>query len=787
MKYYEILFNSSQMKRAGGVGFGVRAQSEGLPEEYLKAVKPGELYQKGKFRAVFANELVADTTKILGYPVQFSYRRMETPSGETLYVLRRNVALEFDYAYYETGKPTRPGNYAEHTLIFDEQPDPSIFQLLYEQPAAGTLAFRPVNRIPSPENEELRGYMLGRSEDFKREDRTVQSLYTAPISEEAYNILFHLVEARSLKRSLVVLIDETGKSTVMADLCRLARAYALDISFACAYTANFDPKAFEITYITEYNTAPTITETAGYIIRKAKEGSKIEAAEKYLPLLKRAVMEEDEAAWERVVSWLLRGDYTFVEGTSAEVSRKFFNYCSSPELFGVEELSNQPLMEVVARRHGSSSDHVLIHTRIEELVRGALASGEADRVVAALQLVDQVKRCGVNVAPAVQLLKEECSAWITATPERLAHFYSSLSVEIFDGWIVREQLHDRQAYLLDEALQPDLMRLYRYFYPNTVAATGSLLSRLLYKLTPENLALLLRDANPDALSRQGCYLDTIAQNSAYVDRLWAVLIADLGEGVRADLFEKFRTEWANEAFAPLFHYGFRNRLQAPLKLLATVGELVRKNGAFKSLLLEGERQSSVYRSLFAEVAPTIRRAEAPALLEQINRDLIEPLNGPTASFLYEWVILYHLLSGSWRGLPKSEPDALYEVALRVGDHSYLGEVAKQRLIETPESQSLQLRRIMQDLERCALLDDQLLAELLPTFATEKQHRLLELYFSVRQLPFKEALALVEQFDFVAEGELTLLLDYEAEYKSFCRNRKIKGFFTGIFGGKKDQK
>ncbi len=785
MKYYEILYNSSQSMRSGGVGFGVRAQSEGLPQEYLEVASPGSPYQKGKFKAPFASELITDTSKILSYPVLFSYEQVETPSGRRLYLLRRNVALEFDYAYYETGKATRPGNYAEHTLIFDERPDASIFQILYEQPAEGSLAFRPVNRIPSPENEELRGYMLGRSEDFKVEDRLVATRYNAPIREEAFNILFHLVEARKLNRKLVVLLAEEGKSIIMGDLCRLARRFAVDISFSCAYTQNFDPKRFEITYITEHNTAPEITETGGYIVRKATERSKSEAYEKYCEMLKQAALTGDEATLEKVVSWLLSGDYTFVEGTSAEVSLGFFNYCTSPELFGVEQLNHLDLMEVVARREQGSKEHALIHTRIEELVRAALSTQEIPQLASALLLVDQLKRAGIEIEPARALLGEECSLWMSALPERLATLYKALPLEIFDLWIRREHLYTKRSYLLEDVMQDKLKSLYRYFYVRVDEALGDLLAQLLYKLEPQRLAELLQDANPDAMQRQRCYMGAIAQNVDHVKRLWEVAVADLGDGMRVDLFEYFAPHFADERFAELFYYGFRNRQQQPLQLIQTAARLVACNAAFKELLLEGERRMSIYRLLFAEVAPMVRRSEASELLMRIDRDMIKPLNSPTASFLYEWIYLYHLLAGTWMQLPKTEPDALYEVALKVGDSSYLREVTKQRLVETSEAQSIQLRTLLHELENRALLDETLLAELLPGFATEKQHRLLELFFELRKTPFKEALALTEQYNYVVDVERVLETLYEKEYKSLCRNRKIKGFFSGLFGGKRE--
>ena len=135
MKCYEVLYNSSQTSRSGATGLGIRAQSEQIPDKYLELAQIDKKYHKGNYRGIHTSELVKDTTKILDYPVNISYSKVSADNGKTLYVLRRCIALEFDYAYYISGQATRPGNYMEHTLIFDEKPDASIFDLIYEKNA----------------------------------------------------------------------------------------------------------------------------------------------------------------------------------------------------------------------------------------------------------------------------------------------------------------------------------------------------------------------------------------------------------------------------------------------------------------------------------------------------------------------------------------------------------------------------------------------------------------------------------------------------------------------------
>ena len=72
MKYYELLFNSSEASMTGGVGFGIRTVTSGTPSEYINAVLASKAfndYSAGTFKMPYPKELLENPERILSFPV----------------------------------------------------------------------------------------------------------------------------------------------------------------------------------------------------------------------------------------------------------------------------------------------------------------------------------------------------------------------------------------------------------------------------------------------------------------------------------------------------------------------------------------------------------------------------------------------------------------------------------------------------------------------------------------------------------------------------------------------
>ncbi len=787
MKCYEVLFNSSQCSRSGAAGFGIRSQSEGLSNEYIKAAQIDRKYHKGNCKGVYASELVKDTTKILDYPVNISYSKAITESGKTLYILRRCIALEFDYAYYVSGQATRPGNYMEHTLIFDEKPDASIFDIIYEKPKAGSRHFRPVNRIPSPENEELKGYMLNKSADFKVEDLTFETEWNEPVSDMAYNIFFSLIEARKEKRALVVKIDDKVKNRVIADVCRLLGYYAPEITFTYSYTDAIDTSKYNITYITQYYSAPALNQMPTFNICEASKSVQTDSADKYMKMLREAVQSNDKVSWNKIVKWLISGDYEFVANASQEASLSFYNYITTPESFTEYDLINDEVIGIIAKRHANSAEHALIHTRIEEMLRSSLEQGSVKAFVEAAKLVSKFGKSGINLIPALNNVKEECCEYILKTPEQLVEIYTSLDESVFNSYVCPEMFHQKYTHIASKPLYPHLTKLYKYFFKDKLTAGSKILATLLNKVPASQIAGLLKDANPNAEQRKECYLSMIERNTSFVTQIWAVAENDLGNSITENLMKRFGNQHANEEFAPLFYYSLKYCSADSNSIISSSAMVLAQNDTYKQLVINGDKRDKCYYRLFDTILRNISSSNANAYLKLIEKDVILPLQNCIE--LRQWKYLHNLLNGdAW----KNERLALYlkyiySVANRINFKEKFKEVAYERIKREERDNENLFKEILEDLHKREELNVKELLALISGSKKSKFIALLSCCFKEMETPFNEAMAIVKSLHSEEVEKSVMGKCYESKYRSHCRKEKIKAFFKKLFSRSMDEK
>ncbi len=783
MKCYEVLFNSSQSSRSGSIGFGIRAQSEQLPKGYIEAAQIDRSYQKGNYRGIYASELIKDTSKILDYPVNISYSKVSVENGKTLYILRRCIALEFDYAYYISGQATRPGNYMEHTLIFDERPDASLFDLIYEKPKEGSHHFRPVNRIPSPENEELKGYMLGKSNDFPVEDLPFETMWNENISDMTYNIFFSLIEARKAKRALVVKINDKEKNRVIADLCRLLGEYAPEITFTYSYK-DIDTSKFDITYITQYYSLPTLHQMPTFNICEADKEVQSDSANKYMKMLRAAVENNDKTSHAKVVKWLMSGDYEFVDNASAEASLSFYNYVTTPELFTEHDLANKEVIGIIARRHANSSQHALIHTRIEEILHSALRANSVEAFVKAAKLINQLKNSGINITPALNNVKDECCEFILSTPEQLVEIYTALDESVFNAYVSPELFYQKYTYIAKQPLYPHLLKLYRYFFKDKLKAGSKILANLLNKIPAAQISALLRDANPNIEQRKECYLSMIENNTGFVTPIWAVAESDLGNSISDNLMKRFAQHHSNAEFAPLFYYSLKYGTDCNGIISSSALVLV-QNQAYKQLVIDGNNRDKCYHRLFEIILRNINSTNANAYAKLIERDVLLPLNNEIE--MREWHYLHNLLNGdAWKddryALHLKE---IYSIAGRIDFKEKFKEVAYERIRREENGNETLFKDILKDLHKYEDLNIKELLKLISGSKKSKFTALLSCCFEEMNTPFGEALPVAKSLG--ADVEKAVMGKcYESKYKSHCRKAKIKAFFVKLFSSSKEK-
>ncbi|MFI3296779.1 MAG: hypothetical protein R3Y59_04010 [bacterium] len=783
MKYYQILYNSSQSQRDGGVGFGIRAVSDDLPEEYIApivAAKYFENYELGSYSSVGAKDLFENPSKILNYPLQYSYTTLKIAGGRSLYILKRCIPLGFDYAYYKSGEATRLGNYVVHLLIFEEKPHSGIFDLLYEQPAPNSAYFIPKQRVPDSSNDELKWLMLDKMPPLEATTNIcVESMNQSSIDTLAYNIFFSYIEALKQRKALIVKIEDTNKNIVIADLYRLMGEYAPTVTFSSGVYSQNISSAINITFINEYYSYPLPSQNPTFMVCDAKELPTTNEYVKYNQQLSAAVNNGDNSLLHKISKWLLSEDYLIVKDCDEKTSLSFFNYSQDPDKFTVEDACDINIIKLIANK-SSNQDALLLNNRLAELLLNKISDDNIIDVCNIMNLINEVKQLGVNIDVIINKCKQKCCDYILAAPSQMILIYEKTNKESFDLFVVKESFVICVDFIEDMDLIPHIKTVWKYFFTDSSKAIDKLLSSLLLKVECNDLTSILKDANSNAQERISLYVKAINKAPNYINELWDLVIADLGNSVKIDIFKVFVEHYDNPSFAKVFYFAFKNTSIIKAEdVLSVSNRLMLGNPAYKQMLIDEEKKNKLYPRIFDSLLGEVSKKRSNDLIKLIEDTVLTPFAN-TIVETENWHILSDLLNGNY-----DKPERFYDISKKINDKCYFEQIAYLYL-DSASSTSV-IEKIVKDLIRLGIFkEDTYLNKHIVNYKNAKQTDCIGIYFRCKDMSFEDAYKFREDTLFFYEGEDVFLKYYEKEYNSYLRKQKVKGFFKNMFSSSKKE-
>ena len=351
MKYYHVIYTSSQRLLSGGNGFGIRTATEGTPQEYLQHVV--NCVTTNKFnnnvdtcdKMPSATALIENDGKAIHVvPPRYFYLH-ETVNDKPLYIVGRNIYLGFTEPFYFrgpdgqiSGKSCRTGNFLLDLYLFEQQPSRSVFQILYEHPEDGNSLFVPKDAAPSKSNDEMAGYATGdpvvlpvREWPFAADN----SLPTEP--QKAVELLFALVEARLSERKLVVKYPWQQTPQLVADLLKLLPDNRVGtFTFSTYYTGNGYSVPAEVNFVNEYYKVQYVGKDLFVDLSATPLSTK--ESDAYKQIVLDALSRGDIATVRQLADWMLSVPYKEVRNLKAHTNKTLFIYTQQPENFTLDML-----------------------------------------------------------------------------------------------------------------------------------------------------------------------------------------------------------------------------------------------------------------------------------------------------------------------------------------------------------------------------------------------------------------------------------------------------------------
>lgn len=254
MKYYHVIYNSSEKGVSGSSGFGVRSVTEGAPPELTSAMADAEMFSFDQLGPdMVPSALQQNPDLVLGIPPQYFFGSVTLSDKSRYYVLGRKIAVGFDYSFYKNGKATRPGNYVVDAYAFDTLPGATEFEILLENAAHGSRHFIPASPAPCTDNEEMRGISLEQQPVLPYDEIPFNAMAPAQITPRAFDVLFAFIQSRKTGKPLLIKTEVDEAPRLMAALARLLPPEMVgDMSFLSDYSSEGKKKGVNIYLINRF-------------------------------------------------------------------------------------------------------------------------------------------------------------------------------------------------------------------------------------------------------------------------------------------------------------------------------------------------------------------------------------------------------------------------------------------------------------------------------------------------------------------------------------------------------
>lgn len=797
MKYFHVIYNSSEKGVEGGRGFCFRTYTEGTPTPYLNALQENELlgYQQGNCEQIMPQTLKNEPESIKAYPTSYFFRKLTVEGGKHIFVLGRTIPVGFDYTFYMKYVPGRMGNYVTDCYLFEEQPSSDVFQILYENPAQGSNRFVPQDPSPRESNEEMKALSLGSQPFLPLEEKPFVAASLAPISPLAVKILFALVEAQRLHKVLAVKSPWKEAAPLMADLYRLLPDDLIDdFGFVSNYQEEGLPKHTPIVWVNEFYDY-ALSKNLSVCFDTASEWTETDEYQLFGKGLERDLSAGDKEAVFNCVRWMLSGAYFSVMDKSKETNTAFYQYCVTPDAFSLNALKgNDELVAVLANYISKEEKY---REPLFSLVDAKMASASNEREVAlSVNFLEEMRKKQIDLSSIAEKYKPHFSQIVFSSVETFVASADKVDggLSTWTKYLDRGVLAKKNAFLDDPRMKVYWKDLYRLFYPEDDQkgdARAKVVRRMVdCGLEPKTILEVLKDlyADNEKYASAETMKSAMGQEPDKVEAYWALLTSYLAEGelakLSSDFMDCFSAQLSNDKFAPLFYKQLTlNGLTLPLlEALPRLKQVAEGNKRLKSLMEEGfDTEKKLFPALLSEFWKQVRENEQEAVKQaECLKDSV--LGFYSDSVTKDWRTLYILLRGEEKEVTEKNCEEVTRLAGSLRAKASLERLLDRLISLTKKEQTSMMVDLFGELLGMNL--DDMLARVASVKELKDNRNFLQKILLKNGVDVKTAVQLAadKKINVGSESEADKFFEecYGDQYHSYKRKQVIVGFAKKLF-------
>lgn len=789
MKYFHVIYNSSQKNFEGGIGFGFRTMSEGMPESYKQALYDNAnqelffIYKYGTYVYPSPSALFENRNKVLDFPNGYAFSLIKTNDGNSFYILERIIPVGFDYTYYLKNTPGRLGNYVVDCYIFPEIPSREVFEMLYENPGVSSNYFIPKSPVPDQGNEEMKALSLDSSSLLPMEDKPFTAGSLEKISDIAIELLFAYIESRKKGKKLIIKYPWKNTATLMADFMRLLPDNEIpNARFCTNYHYEGLQEAFQIICINEYYQYDVPTQS---IFVDLGTGNTVSTKERdtYKGIIKNDIDANELDSVHRQVSWMLSSAYGMVADKTNATNRIIYSYCIDKSRFNVKELlENEEAIDVLkSYLSGNSKDSRLLTEQLCKLFMSCRSTADYTFMINSVNLL---RSKGIDMSEVILSNKPNTTEYMLQSPETLAECIKRIGWTYLKEYVIKEEFEKHKEFAKEKALYDYWVELYQYFYSKSDLADKYNFVKSIFAIKlPAKTRDIVIDQQVDPQSQVGIYIDLINEYPDKVKGFYELLVKSIekAKDTDTDFIKCFAGHISNPDFSKIFLMQFKRiKLTGdPLKMMKTLYGYIEKNESLKSDVVRSLHEISVYNAIYNSIKQNFKKYEKDEIIFSIKK-YIQPLStGIDKSKLLKWDILEAVIEENTDRI-KDNFTEVYRLTVEMKYIEYYKKLFPDAV------KKFTISDVVKDMKDIGLTESNMVKLALEIIPENKSYDYAVCIYKNCDHDFKFV------YDYltvnkVKHKEELLKKYYEKEYKSFAKKQKIKMFFSSIFSVFKRQK
>lgn len=780
MKYFHVIYNSSQKNIDGGTGFGFRTMTTGIPESFMQALRDNTnldlffTYKYGTYVYPSPSVLFNERNKVLEFPKGYSFSKVKLNNGGSFYLLERIIPVGFDYTYYLKNMPGRLGNYVVDCYIFPDIPSSEVFEMLYENPIEGSNYFIPKSPVPDQDNEEMKNLSLGSLQQLAQEEKPFSAQKDNKISDKAIELLFAYIEARKKNKKMIVKYSWKDASLVIADFTRLIPASEIsNIAFCTNYHNEGIQEAFNIMFINEY-----------YQYDIPSQAMIIDLNQDVVSTKERKLFRETIAEYitngytdllHSLVSWLLSDTYALLDGKSDSTNKILYSYCIDRDKFVIKDLLDNDEAVKVLKVHISQdkTENRFLVSQLCMLFNSCISLKDYAYII---EKLNYLKNEGFDISEVVSRNRQKVTDFILQNPQNLATSIKAIKLPLLKEYIIKEEFEKKADYLKDNTLFEYWIDLYKYFYSDQKLKNKKEFLRNLFEIKlPDNTRKTVIKEQIEVQTLVHIYVELINENPEKVKTYGRCLIETIEENrlfEAVNMFEAFSSQIANDNFGELLFFQLsKMRCSSdPILQLKQLKEYMDKNSVLKAEVKKNFQKIPLYDNIYNAIKNSpVNNNKSLSTAESIEQFVLFLSDGISSQYS-KWYILKFVLEQNVKDIAKYISQ-VYNLTIEMRSVEYF------KKIVFKEYNKFDIEQKAKDMKNIGMTENEMLelvSEEIKDKKTSEDYKVC--IYKVMGRDFK----FIQSYLKDSNNKDSLLNKYyKNEYNSFKRKEKFKNMFRSF--------